>query len=257
MLVVVGIILTIAAITAATLPSILTSQKAQRGGNQLSQMLLVAKQMSVRDQVPTGVRLVATTDPINPTTLIANELVLVRQPDDIVVAADQLTISGTSAKSATQDFFGGFQNSQNSFEQFPVQAGDYLEVNGGGFVTQITGVSSSGRKDPTTGQPVGDTLGLTTSIGAGTPTTLITSYRIIRMPRRVPGEDSVKLPQDVVVQLWDFNKSTFTKGTEYSKNIPVRTMTISTAGGQCDGICPRHHILSRRGGDRGWDARGR
>jgi hypothetical protein len=190
-------------------------------------MLLAAKQRAVRDQTPAGVRFVVTQDtitaPAGSTRLISTELIYVIQPDDFVVTGDSMQItsgsSGATAISSTEDFAGGLSGVQPlPAEQFPVQAGDYLEVSGGGLVTSITAQPSTSGVNGSNYDTL--TLSNNPSGSSGIP---ITDYRIFRGPRRVEGEDSLRLPGTVAILIADVNNSTNVH-TCYSRNIPARSI---------------------------------
>lgn len=240
LLVVMTLIVLIASITALVLPGILRSQKAGRGASMLQGMLLTAKQRALRDQRPAGVRLLIRNDDVNTTTnvststskvrLVSTEMVYIVQPEDFVVTGDSMTLDTSNhATSVTTDFAGGLSTLLPAVpDQFPVQGGDFLELNGGGQVAGITNVGADTLgmggtalypgfhqltlySNPSTGQPVG-------------------SYRIIRGPRHVVGEDSVKMPQDVGVMIKDFNTDPVngTVITNYSLNIPQRPVPFGS-----------------------------
>ena len=220
LIVVMAIIVTLAAITAALLPGIMRTEKITQGANMIQGMLLAAKQRALRDQVGAGVRFLATTDPVNLKRTICTEMIYVIKPDDLFISGDSMTLTLSSpfqATSTTQDFSGGLylQDTTLTSEQFPVQEGDYLELYGGGTVTAITAVLqpvSNGPytrlqtySNPSTGQPV-------------------TDYRIIRGPRRVIGEDSVKLPKDIVIVMSDKGFAT----NAISLNVPQRQVPFGS-----------------------------
>jgi prepilin-type N-terminal cleavage/methylation domain-containing protein len=227
MLVVLTIIMLATSIAVAIVPRIVTNEKASRGATLVQGMLLAAKQRAVRDRTAAGVRLIVTQDtltaPPGSTRLICTELVYVIQPDDLVISGDSMQItsgsSGATAISSTEDFAGGLSSVVPlPAEQLPVQAGDFLELNGGGLVTSITAQPST---SGTNGSNY-DTLTLSNNPIAsfGVP---VTAYRIFRGPRRVEGEDSLKLPGSVAILIADVNKSTNVH-TCYSKNIPARSI---------------------------------
>lgn len=221
LLVVMTIIILIAGITALALPSILRNGKASQAANTIQGMLLAAKQRAVRDQVPAGVRFIITQDKITAPSgsirLVSTEMVYVLQPDDLVISGDTLTLSGNTATSSTMDFAGGLASALPvAAEQLPVQPGDFIELSGGGLVTAI-------QQQPYASGLHGanfDSLTLNSNPSTGFP---VTDYRIIRGPRRVPGEDSIKLPADVAVLMADFNTST-SVFTNYSLNVPQRSI---------------------------------
>jgi hypothetical protein len=150
-------------------------------------------------------------------------LIYIIQPDDFVVTGDKLTIvsgSPVRATSTTIDFAGGLSTLIPAVpEQYPVQPGDYIELNGGGLVTSIQGI---GPGSPPLSPPGYNQLQLLDNPSTGQP---VVGYRIIRGPRRVEGEDSVKLPQDVVVLVEDIGPS----GAKYCLNLPRRPIPIGSS----------------------------
>lgn len=230
MLVVIALIVLIATITALVLPNILRNNKSTQGANLLQGMLLAAKQRALRDRVASGVRLNVVTDPVytnaTNTRLVSYEMVYIIRPDDFVVAGtDQLTIGADAfgnpiATSQTVDFAGGLSTLIPAVpEQYPVQPGDYLELNGGGLVTAINAQIYQSTPPPSfNGFNV---IPLASNPSTGQP---VKSYRIIRGPRPVVGEDSVKMPKDVAVLLSDVGGT----ATYYSQNVPQRAIPFGT-----------------------------
>lgn len=209
MLVVVALILILLTITAAMFPRFAESQRITKGADQLSGRLLNAKQRALRDRKPTGVRITAN-----------NELVFIQQPDDFSTVG---RCTGTQPGLGVVfepgvDLTGG--HSTEPQHLWAVQRGDYLEVNGGGLVRQITDVATSGN---VTRLLVVDWN--TRPVPPG-------PYRIIRMPRLVAGERPVQLPQNIVIDLGE-------PGRIRSLNVPQRTIT---------GIPPIYEILFEPGG---------
>jgi prepilin-type N-terminal cleavage/methylation domain-containing protein len=223
-----AIIVTLAAVTALFLPDILRNDKVVQGANLVQSMLLVARQHAIRDQVPFGVRFYMQTDPVVTTRTICTEMAYVEQPSNWVVPGDTIssvsTTSGAGVVTVTSgDFSGGLAAAVTSgaavVEEFPVQTGDYFSINPSGNVTWITGVSQT--TTTPSSSPYNQLSVLNTSNLGATP--VGSSYAIIRGPRRVPGEDSVKLPSDIVILSGD---STFiTAPVPGCQNIPQRTVT--------------------------------
>jgi prepilin-type N-terminal cleavage/methylation domain-containing protein len=201
MLVVVTIVVALAAITAAFLPRVQERQRAAKGAELLQQWLLTAKQWALRDRVPTGLRIrQLASDDTNPSSLLISDLQYIQQPGDFSqgrvielrripeVAGFRCTF--VVSPSVPVDFKGGGARAGTA-DQSPVQAGDYLEVQGGGLVHQIAQLDSV----------QGGTLYLATqptpfgSFPGGLP------YRILRQPRPVAGEPLLQLPQGVVLDL--------------------------------------------------------
>jgi prepilin-type N-terminal cleavage/methylation domain-containing protein len=212
MLVVIAIILILATTGILIAPGLAKQQRAANGADQVQGALLIAKQRAKRDQVPTGVRLIY--DPANPTNV--TELVYVQQPEpytspepyNTVSMRGLLSLSGTTATFSGVNFLAGASSVVDQL----VQPGDYLEVNGGGLLFPIVGVANTTL-----------TIGNTQGFMLASPTS---NYRIIRQPRQVAGEDSVRLPRDVIIDL------------ALSQNVPQRIVggtnyevVFSPAGG--------------------------
>jgi len=215
MLVVISLVLLLSAIAIAVLPSAVERQKTGRGADQLQGWLLVAKQWAKRDGVPTGIRLQPGTtlpNPATPNTAWITNLQYIQYPDPFDPAGSKIQ-PGTmprqvTAFSSSVDFFGGTGPGNSAL--WPVQIGDTLEIQGGGFVHSITGVSSS------TGGPIGDTLTLASPSPPFAPTA---QYRIIRAPRILPGEQTLQLPKDVAIDTM--------RNTTYSNPLPP---SVNAAG---------------------------
>jgi hypothetical protein len=105
------------------------------------------------------------------------------------------------------DFFGGLGAGVSDAEQYPVQPGDYLQVNGG-LVVQVKGIKAANR------------LLLSADPGLTAPTQ---TWRVIRQPRRLSGEETVKLPDGVAIENGPNPAGNATFPT-CSVGIPVRTV---------------------------------
>jgi prepilin-type N-terminal cleavage/methylation domain-containing protein len=238
MLVVVTLFLLLAGLTVAFLRNFRGSSASQ-GTTQLYGWLNQARQRAIRDRNPYGLRLVYDTK-YDPTAsgLAAqlDQLQYIEQPDDFYTPGvlysdicpggsnDALYVSkGFSppvalgytyvhfqtapGSTSVPDFTGGFQGDKTLW---PVQPGDYLEVNGSGRVHRI---ASTIFGDPFEGvnynaknAAAGNTLGLVLVSKPDLPVPLSGSwqYRIIRRPR-VVGEDALRLPQGTVINLAQTN----------------------------------------------------
>ncbi|HXG09621.1 MAG TPA: prepilin-type N-terminal cleavage/methylation domain-containing protein [Gemmataceae bacterium] len=106
-------------------------------------------------------------------------------------AGRETTLPGNWCKFEGADFLQGGTFSAND-PNAPVQPGDYLEVYGGGLVTQIEQVVVSG------GNELLRTVSPTPDLSTGVKTE---NYRILRQPRLLQGESPLKLPQDIVIDL--------------------------------------------------------
>jgi hypothetical protein len=108
-------------------------------------------------------------------------------------------------------------------EQQPVQPGDFFEIAYGGLVTAITDVQS------TDGGTTYKRLVLASNPSTGFP---VTDYRVMRGPRRVAGEDTVKMPTDIAVVVADVptGAGAFSSYRYYSLNIPARKVPFGGTG---------------------------
>jgi prepilin-type N-terminal cleavage/methylation domain-containing protein len=207
MIVVITIMLMMAALGIALLPRFLDNQMQTRAVDQLTQWLLTAKQRAKRDGVPTGVRIIQDT-----TTGLYHQLEYVQQPDPYTGGLCQsvnatnnggVLFSTVTLQLGGVDFEGAATGTQ--LPNWIVQAGDYLQLNGGGPVYLIQTVKST------------QVVLVNTQITIAAPTP---NYKIIRQPRRLLGEDILSLPQDIIV---DFSTNPAT-GNPYSLNVPQRQL---------------------------------
>jgi prepilin-type N-terminal cleavage/methylation domain-containing protein len=211
LLVVMAIMAFLATVAVLMLPRLNENQRAGRGADQLQGWLLIAKQRALRSGLPCGLRFVDDQSPAAQ-GLWMTEALYIEQPPDLVIfmpngAGGQIvrgvTVTPIASGGATltlepppagvtlaagqSDFTGGDTTSTTSL--WPVQPGDYVELQGGGLLLQIS---------PTAGSVTATTL-TTTSAPANPPpsTQVIKSYRIIRGTRVVQGEEPLKLPNNV------------------------------------------------------------
>jgi type II secretory pathway pseudopilin PulG len=227
-IVVIGIIIVLATLTLLVTRSVVPQQKASRGAQEFQQWAKIAKSRALSDQAPRGIRLLG--DPNN--NFLIKEVQYIEQPDPYIVMqpttpgftpqANPISVvanpnpMGTSPSGAaapgmaqlamvsspgTMDFTGGL-NAQTPFDDplWPVQGdkvnsgvitqqGDYLEVQGGGLMYRIVTVTPSALYLDRAPAP----------LPMGSQPTTINQYRIIRQPRVLAGETTLKLPQDVAI----------------------------------------------------------
>src|SRR5262245_2135502 len=83
LIVVISIVILLATLAVVFLPSFADTQRAGQGAEQLQKWLLIAKQRALRDQVPTGVRLIVS--PVdarkNPSLVAVRDVEFIQQPD--------------------------------------------------------------------------------------------------------------------------------------------------------------------------------
>lgn len=241
LLVVMVIMLILATIVVAFAPGFQDAQKVSRGADQLQGWLVTARMWAKKDRVPTGIRFYTTTDQLTNRTIIT-DLQYIQQPPTFIVpniignatptyrrissktsSPTQVILeppfsgailAGTPNKIATiGDFSGGFGANSLS-TNWPVQQNDFLVVKG--IVHQITAVSSS-----TTPPQECDLLTLASNVNPtltdSSGNQVFTSdYYIVRSPRALAGETTLKLPQDVVI---DLNLSQFPAGSSGQSDI--------------------------------------
>jgi prepilin-type N-terminal cleavage/methylation domain-containing protein len=226
LLVVIFLLALLAGLTFLIVPNLNDQARAPRGAVMLQQWLLVAKNNALRDRTPWGIRLTVTQvpDPVTPSAMltVAKDAQYIQQPGDFIVqpgvakdaggvnlllpfrriytTTNTQTVALEPAAATAADFSGGFTDRA----LWPVQAGDYLEVNGGlpHRITKVTNATTLVLDSPL---PVAITL--------ANPAL---NYRILRSPR-VVGEDQLQLPSEIVIDL-DTN-------TKYGNPLPWNTIT--------------------------------
>jgi prepilin-type N-terminal cleavage/methylation domain-containing protein len=188
MLVVIAIIITLAALAAAFAPRIDDNQKLTRAVDNLEQWLLTAKMRAKRDRLATGLRFVQAPGDAPGTY---SQFQYIQQPEPLSGSFTSggslgpylVSAGGGTVTFGNVDFTLGGVPYPN---QWLVQPGDYLEINGGG-VFLINGVTS-----PTT-LTLNTTSGYASSLNITTPTT---NFRILRQPRILIGEEPLTLPNN-------------------------------------------------------------
>jgi prepilin-type N-terminal cleavage/methylation domain-containing protein len=176
LLVVIGIILTLATITVSFFPRINNYQKVQQGATRLQGWLLTARLRAQRDQVPRGIRLVVSNN-------LVTDLQYIEQPDVFSVGTLTIVDASNATVSSGVDLSGGLGTNQSLW---PVQANDFLEINGVGPIYRISAIASSQ---------------ITNSHSNYPPPAANLPYRVIRAPRVSPGDALLQLPQDVVIDM--------------------------------------------------------
>jgi prepilin-type N-terminal cleavage/methylation domain-containing protein len=231
MLVVITLFMVLAGLTVAFLANFRGSAASQ-GTSQVYNWLSMAKQRAIRDRNPYGVRLIP-----DATGNFVSELQYIEQPEDYHALGGTYTGLATNATLpapqkifcpqasppnnyflltfASEDFTGGFPSANSNL--FPVQPGDYVEVNGAGKVhriasgalgdVDINGNPVNGVNFNSASAATGNKTGLVVvgQVGAGQPDAPVPAsgawqYRVIRQPR-VVGEDALRLPQGVIINL--------------------------------------------------------
>jgi len=180
LLVVIFLISFLAALTIVIGPALINSDPSSRATQLLQGNLFIAKQQALRDRNPYGVRLLA--DPDGQ----VRSFRFIQQPSDftggtVTVGPGQATFTGV-------DLTGGLPDPT----LYPVLPGDYFQC-----------PLNTGTPFLITAPPPGPAVtGTTISIPSNTQMIAATSsYRIMRGPRPVAGEDTVFLPDNVIIDM--------------------------------------------------------
>ncbi len=129
LLVVIALIGFMAALGIMVVGNVNEESRSPRGASQVQQWLQIAKNRALRDRAPRGVRLIR--DTTNPNYVFS--LQYLEQPEDFYVAGAAITgydANTVTFTSTVTDFTGGFAADATQIT-WPIQVGDYLEVNGG------------------------------------------------------------------------------------------------------------------------------
>jgi len=205
LLVAMGIIVLLTGLLVAMLPSLASQTAEANGAANLQGWLNVARQKAIRNQSPFGLRLFIP----DVTTMYVTNCQYIEQPDDFasgstpngggapvaqvqvttattLVANDTINFAPAIAGGQNVDLTGGFGIGSDP-SLWPVQLGDFVEINSSGLMHRITAIPTPIQLVLATGTP--------NPIGTGT-----TNWRILRAPRPI-GEEQLALPTGVIVDL--------------------------------------------------------
>jgi hypothetical protein len=182
-----GIVLMLSAIAVLVVPSAMDSQRASQGAARLQGWLMTAQQRAVLDRAPRGIRLMP--DPGGSNNQWLTQMLFIERPDDFTGGTVSSVPPGGGQPTPNQLYFTGVDLSGGNSNAFlyPVQVGDYVEVQGGGPMHLITAVTPNS----------------VTLSGSGLPqpiTTATANYRIERAAR-VLGEEPQEMPANIAVDL--------------------------------------------------------
>ena len=143
LLVVIGIIAFLAALTAVMFVGFGSSETGQRGADQMSGWLLIARQQARRDGVPTGIRIDVT----------GTQVQYVQQPDDVAQGVYLARVDLGTWVNRGHNIARIYSPNTNlaNLAAFPVQAGDYFELSGGGVIRRL--INFPGTKSPVRAEP--------------------------------------------------------------------------------------------------------
>jgi type II secretory pathway pseudopilin PulG len=203
LIVVLAILLALAAMIVGLAPRMQERQKTERGASQLQGWLGIARQWARAARRPTGIQVQAR-NIVPYSGMYGTDLQYIQQPPDFVVTPSPVpgdpinvhpiqvpqgslnTVILAQPQSPTANFWGGYGPIQRNL--WPVQVGDHIEVNGGGLMHQIGSVEPN-------------SLVLVSPLPQPVYPPGTKQYRIVRLPRALPGEPALQLAQDVVIDL--------------------------------------------------------
>jgi prepilin-type N-terminal cleavage/methylation domain-containing protein len=202
LLVVIFILAVIAGLFAYFMPGFDQHSRASQGANSLANQLLLVRQNALRDQAPRGLRLFV--DSNNPQFITSFQYL--EQPDDFTggqissVANDATKLQFTGV-----DLYGGF--GPNDPTVWPVQPGDYIQVNNVGLMHQINRNPDPTKYAVTDIVQTGAMTFQVQLVSALTIpiTTPQSNYKIVRKPR-LQGDEPITLPFSVGID-WTTNQT--------------------------------------------------
>jgi prepilin-type N-terminal cleavage/methylation domain-containing protein len=191
LLVVISLITFLAAMAVLIGPAILKSEQSSRGAQLLQGNLFIAKQQALRNRAPYGIRLLPDGNGN------FNALQFIQQPDNFT--GGQVSVlpgdptNPTSPNKVVQfrgvDLTGGLGTADRNI--WPVLKGDYFQQPAATgtphLIVQVNGPTDT---PPNT---------IVTAFANNAVTDWTTDYRILRSPRPVRGEETIFLPEDVII----------------------------------------------------------
>jgi prepilin-type N-terminal cleavage/methylation domain-containing protein len=218
MLIALAILLVLSTLLIGFGSRMMESRRSNSGADLLQKWLLIAKQRALRDQTPTGIRLVGDTA----AGTLVTQLMYVQQPPDLHLGNPISILNSLGTTSPPPPPFDHVHligaSGGNDFIG-PFGAGLFQNVMPGDFLQQPAG---AGQLHAVLA-PVKPTA--ITILGLGAPSNPIplpgtTDYVFVRGPRPLQGEDPLPLPQDVAID-------TVTNVT-YGNTRPINPNSLNT-----------------------------
>jgi prepilin-type N-terminal cleavage/methylation domain-containing protein len=219
LLVVMILILVIAALGLGYIVFGQDNQHSVNGAQTITGALLNAKQRARRDGLPTGVRIIFTsgTDVNGNSFNFGTQLQLIQEPGPYNTGTWS-SGTGTNASplgfSTNVDFQGGAAYA-GEIDESTVQAGDYFVAGGTTTPHLITKVIDA-------------THLLLFSPASSAPPAAGSSYTIFRAPRRLPSEDTIQMPSNIVIDNSAVPGAVVGSPPNYCQNIPTRGLIDSS-----------------------------
>ncbi len=206
LLVVMALILVVSAVGVGYVVFGQSNQHSVTAANAVTGALLNARQRARHDGVPTGIRILFSTNGTQ-----ASQIQLVQQPEDYNAGQCQAAAIGATTLSFTGvDFLGGGAY-PGEIDEATVEAGDYFTAPGHNphLITSVTGNPPNGAIQFLPNSPLANAMipGM--------------QYAIVRGPRRLPSEDIIQLPPSIVID------DSTVGGNTLCQNLPFRTLSDS------------------------------
>lgn len=232
LLVVMALVVVLLGIAILVVPSVLDYERSSQGASMLQGWLMTAQQRAVLDRAPRGLRLLpGNAYPAgSPNPLLINQVQYIERPDDFTGGTVTTSTSNgvTTVTFQGVDLSGG-QGQGSNQSLWPVQAGDYFEVQGGGLMHVISSVGFNVQSNSWF-----VVLGSAVPNDIATPTS---NYRIERAPRLL-GDEPMSLPNNIAIDLT-------TNGKQYG---PGGTSSPPPAGPTDILFSPKGELLSTSSG---------
>jgi len=211
LLVVMTIMVVFASLTAAFYPSLKADNAISRVSTMVQSNFVAARQRAKRDRVPTGIRMQLDADGR------CTQLLLVQKPEELNVnTLGNITAAGGGVLTFVNDL------RQDGYEDliFPY---DCVVNNSSGESLAVTGINQ--------GLNPGDKKQAFYEQNFSIPNfnqLPFSDYRVIRMPRTIPGENKVDIPDEYEISLSKYGSIASGKESFARSNLPISTLAVST-----------------------------
>ena len=210
LLVVMTIMVVFASLTAAFYPSLKADNAISRVSTMVQSNFVAARQRAKRDRVPTGIRMQLDADGR------CTQLLLVQKPEELNVnTLGNITAVNITAGSVSGVLTFAQPLTQAGFEDliFPY---DCVVNNSSGESLIISGISGNNASFlPSFSIPNFNQIPFS-------------DYRVIRMPRTIPGENKVDIPDEYEISLSKYGSIAPGKESFARSNLPISTLAVST-----------------------------
>jgi prepilin-type N-terminal cleavage/methylation domain-containing protein len=202
LLVVMALIVVLAALMIGFFPSVATSAREARAAQLLQSWLNIAKQRALRDQTPTGLRLLIIQ---NSPKLEVVECQYISQPEDFWIGKIYTSLTNVSppynkitfdfsrpatgpALNTKVDLVNGYSTNLSDLQFWAVQPGDFIEINGTGVMHRVISIDDF------------DKITVAPPLPYPIPKLGWASYRVVRGSRTL-GDEPLKLPENTVIDI--------------------------------------------------------